>query len=179
MSKKIQEFMDKITEDFANENFYPICGTAYGIHVMLFLIGFAFKKNFLILELLSMLAGFISIMLLCPKLDEGKQKVCFAFLRTFPIFMISVLVSTPILKASKKIVEMGGTGKLSILAFMAVFLTIACFVAFYFSDKGGNCGIGEGIFEKRSGSRQRRGEAAWRCAAVHRKREWETRNLAV
>ena len=69
MSKKIQEFMDKITEDFANENFYPICGTAYGIHVMLFLIGFAFKKNFLILELLSMLAGFISIMLLCPKLD--------------------------------------------------------------------------------------------------------------
>ena len=136
MSKKIQEFMDKITEDFANENFYPICGTAYGIHVMLFLIGFAFKKNFLILEHLSMLAGFISIMLLCPKLDEGKQKVSFAFLRTFPIFMISALVSTPILKASKKIVEMGGTGKLSILAFMAVFLTIACFVAFYFSDKG-------------------------------------------
>ena len=136
MSKKIQEFMDKITEDFANENFYPICGTAYGIHVMLFLIGFAFKKNFLILELLSMLAGFISIMLLCPKLDEGKQKVSFAFLCTFPIFMISALVSTPVLKASKKIIEMGGTGKLSILAFMAVFLTIACFVAFYFSDKG-------------------------------------------
>lgn len=136
MSNKLQNFMNQITEDFANENFYPICGTAYGIHVVLFLIGFAFKKNFLILELLSMLAGFISIMLFCSKIDETKQKVAFFFLRTFPILMISSLISTPILKVSKKIVEMGGTGKLSVLAFMAVFLTIACFVAFYFSDRG-------------------------------------------
>ena len=136
MSNKLKKFMNQITEDFANENFYPICGTAYGIHVVLFLIGFAFKKNFLILELLSMLAGFTSIMLFCSKIDETKQKVAFFFLRTFPILMISSLISTPILKVSKKIVEMGGTGKLSVLAFMAVFLTIACFVAFYFSDKG-------------------------------------------
>ena len=136
MFDKVKNLIDQITEDFANENFYPICGTAYGIQVVLFLIGFAFKKNFLILELLSMLIGFVSIILFCPKIDETKQKVAFFFLRTFPILMISSLISTPILKASQKIVEMGGTGKLSVLAFMAVFLTIACFVAFYFSDKG-------------------------------------------
>lgn len=135
---KFESLFGQLTAETAEEYFYPVCGTAYGIHTLFFLLSFLFKKNFLMMEAVSMGIGICAFLLFCSKLSEQKQKIGFFFLQAYPFSMISSLLSVPVFKMSEKLARMGTGGSLSVLAVILTFLTAACLIAFYLSETGRN-----------------------------------------
>lgn len=136
--KNLALVSEKLTEDVVNHKFYGICGSIYLINFLAFLIGFAFKLNTLPILFCATIAGIITLFFFYPKLNERKQRVAFFFLQSYPIILVSGFLGIPILRAARTFTqEHGGAGgNLSILAIITTLLTIACFVAFYFSSKG-------------------------------------------
>ena len=126
--KRFESLFGQLTAETAEQYFYPVCGTAYGIHTLFFLLG--------LMEILSMGIGIAAFVLFCSKLSEQKQKIGFFFLQAYPFSMISSLLSVPVFKMSEKLARMGTGGSLSVLAVILTFLTAACLIAFYLSETG-------------------------------------------
>lgn len=136
--KNLALISDNITEDMANHKFYGICGSIYLINILAFLLGFAFKLNTLPILFCATLAGIITLLFFYSKLNERKQNIAFFFLLSYPIILVSGFLGIPILRAAKMFSQThgGAGGNLSVLAIITTLLTLACFVAFYFSSKG-------------------------------------------